>query len=315
MTKIAIIALNTFKEAVRNRVLYILLAFAILLLLSAGIVSDLSIANPQHTIRALGLSAINFFSVLIAIFIGVGLVYNEIDKRTIYTIVSKPIDRTHFILGKYFGLLLTIFINVLIMTIFFFFAIHLQQAISLDATSEFFRQTFESSGVPPSKGVVVGYYVSSFFSSVAKAIGGALGVYHHELTRDLWIVIGMNGFELAIITAFAILFSTFSTPTLSSFLTVMTFLMGRGNEDIIRYLETLQEKYLEAPDFAIQIKMWAVSLAALIAPNLNIFNLSSEAIYGEGEIPLYWPDILYGLCYPAAILMLAALTFRRRNFK
>jgi ABC-type transport system involved in multi-copper enzyme maturation permease subunit len=318
MTKIAIIALNTFKEAIRNRVLYIILAFAILLMLCSGVISDLSVAKPQDTIRAIGLSAINFFSVLIAIFIGVGLVYNEIDKKTIYTIVSKPINRTQFILGKYFGLLLTIFINVLIMTIFFFWAIYFQQLTSDTAATknEYFQQLYAASGgMPISNMTFVGYYVSAFFTSVAKAAASAIGLYHHELTKDLLAVICMNCFELAIITAFAVLFSTFSTPTLSSFLTVMTFLMGRGNEEIMRYVERMQSKISDGGfDFAIALKLHLANLAALIAPNLSIFNLTGDAIY-EGRIEIFWSDILYGFCYPAAILALAALIFRRRNFK
>ncbi|MFH0793744.1 MAG: ABC transporter permease subunit, partial [bacterium] len=107
MSKVYAIALNTFKEAVRNRILYILLIFALVLMGSSGVISDLSIAEPEKIVKDLGLAGINFFGLLIAIFIGIGLVYNELDKKTIYTIVSKPIDRHQFLLGKYFGLLLT----------------------------------------------------------------------------------------------------------------------------------------------------------------------------------------------------------------
>ncbi|HRR31918.1 MAG TPA: ABC transporter permease subunit, partial [Candidatus Sumerlaeia bacterium] len=115
MSKIWAIAFNTFKEAVRNRILYILLVFALLIMASSGIVGELTISARERIITDLGITSINFFGLLIAIFVGIGLVYNELDKKTIYTIVTKPIDRHQFLIGKYLGLLLTIYINILIM--------------------------------------------------------------------------------------------------------------------------------------------------------------------------------------------------------
>jgi len=81
MSKTLAIALNTFKEAVRNRILYILLIFALIIMGSSGIISDLSIAAEDKIIKDLGVASINFFGLLIAIFVGIGLVYNEIDKK------------------------------------------------------------------------------------------------------------------------------------------------------------------------------------------------------------------------------------------
>jgi ABC-type transport system involved in multi-copper enzyme maturation permease subunit len=115
MQRIAAIAVNTFKEAVRNRVLYVLLFFSVLIMFGAWVASTLSIDDELKIVRDLGAFAINFISVLIAVFVGIGLVYNDLDKKTIYTIVSKPINRWEFLLGKYFGLMLTIAVNVLIM--------------------------------------------------------------------------------------------------------------------------------------------------------------------------------------------------------
>lgn len=116
MNKIWAIALNTFKEAVRDRILYAILAFAMVMIASTAILATIGAGSGPKIIRDLGLGFISLFGTLIAIFIGIGLVHKEIDRRTIYTIISKPIHRYQFILGKYLGLVLTLFVNVTIMT-------------------------------------------------------------------------------------------------------------------------------------------------------------------------------------------------------
>lgn len=118
--RIKAIAMNTFREAIRNKILYILLAFAMVLIVFSVVMSALSIGQEERIIKDVGLSAISIFGVLIAIMVGIGLIYNELDKRTIYIIVSKPIHRFEFVLGKFFGLVFTIIVNVLIMTAVFF---------------------------------------------------------------------------------------------------------------------------------------------------------------------------------------------------
>lgn len=115
-----IIALNTFKEAVRDKILYVLTVFAILLILVSRGIGWVSYGGELTVTTDLGLMAIWLFGALIAIFIGTGMIYKEIDKRTLYTILSKPINRWHFVLGKYFGLLLTIYVNLAVLTAVFF---------------------------------------------------------------------------------------------------------------------------------------------------------------------------------------------------
>lgn len=117
VSKIQAITLNTFREAVRDRILYAILAFAVAMIASTIILATLGAGSGPKIIRDLGLGFISIFGTLIAVFIGIGLVHKEIDRRTIYTIVSKPIHRSQFILGKYLGLVLTLFVNVAVMTV------------------------------------------------------------------------------------------------------------------------------------------------------------------------------------------------------
>jgi ABC-type transport system involved in multi-copper enzyme maturation permease subunit len=113
--KVVAIALNTFRESVRDRVLYNLVLFVLILVSASILLGELSMSQESKIIVDLGLSAMRIFGVFIAIFIGIGLVYKEIDKRTIYSLLAKPLHRYEFILGKYFGLCVTLIVNSTVM--------------------------------------------------------------------------------------------------------------------------------------------------------------------------------------------------------
>jgi ABC-type transport system involved in multi-copper enzyme maturation permease subunit len=113
--RIVTIAGNTFREAVRDRVLYNLVLFVLILTAAAVFIGELSGGQERKIIVDLGLSAMLLFGVFIAIFVGVGLVYKEIERRTVYAIFSKPVGRGEFLVGKYLGLCLTLLVNVLVM--------------------------------------------------------------------------------------------------------------------------------------------------------------------------------------------------------
>jgi ABC-type transport system involved in multi-copper enzyme maturation permease subunit len=124
MQRVAAIALNTFREAVRDRVLYNLIVFALILIGTALLFGEISIGIQTLILVNLGLTAITFFGLAIAIFIGIGLVYKEMDKRTLYALLSKPVRRNEFILGKFGGLALTLVVNTAFMTAGFFVALY-----------------------------------------------------------------------------------------------------------------------------------------------------------------------------------------------
>jgi ABC-type transport system involved in multi-copper enzyme maturation permease subunit len=112
-----VVAINTFREAVRDRVLYNLVFFALLMIGAAILVGQISIGIDRLVIINLGLSAISIFGLVMAVFIGVGLVSKEIEKRTLYSLLSKPVQRWEFLAGKYTGLLLTLAVNTAFMTL------------------------------------------------------------------------------------------------------------------------------------------------------------------------------------------------------
>jgi len=113
--RVTAIARNAFREAVRDRVLYNLVLFVLLLTGASVFIGELSGGQERKVIVDLGLSAMLLFGVFIAIFVGVGLVYKEIERRTIYAVFSKPVGRGEFLVGKYFGLCVTLLLNVAVM--------------------------------------------------------------------------------------------------------------------------------------------------------------------------------------------------------
>jgi ABC-type transport system involved in multi-copper enzyme maturation permease subunit len=113
----AAVAVNTFREAVRDRVLYNLIFFALMMIGAAILVGQISIGVERLVIVNLGLSAVSIFGIIMAIFIGVGLVYKEMEKRTLYSLLAKPIRRWEFLVGKFAGLLLTLVVNTALMTL------------------------------------------------------------------------------------------------------------------------------------------------------------------------------------------------------
>ncbi len=123
MNRVSCIAANTFREAVRDRVLYNLVAFALLLSGAAILVGQISIDIERLVVVNLGLTAVSLFGVVIAIFIGIGLVSKEMEKRTLYTVLSRPVRRWEFIVGKFFGLTGTLFVNTFFMAIGVFAAL------------------------------------------------------------------------------------------------------------------------------------------------------------------------------------------------
>jgi Cu-processing system permease protein len=112
-----IVAVHTFREAVRDRVLYNLIFFALMMMAAAVLVGGVSIGIERGVIVNLGLTAISLFGIVMAIFIGVGLVYKEIEKRTLYSVLAKPIQRWQFLVGKFVGLLLTLVVNTVLMAL------------------------------------------------------------------------------------------------------------------------------------------------------------------------------------------------------
>lgn len=115
LIRIQAIASNTFREAIRNKLLYTLLGFGVLMIASGVLLATLSYVEVDEILQDVGLGAIRFFGGGIAIFVGIGLIHNEVDRRTIFTILSKPVSRSEFLVGKWAGLTFTVWLQLVLM--------------------------------------------------------------------------------------------------------------------------------------------------------------------------------------------------------
>jgi ABC-type transport system involved in multi-copper enzyme maturation permease subunit len=169
--RIVHIASNTFREAVRDRVLYNLIAFALLLSGAAIFIGQISIEIERLVVVNLGLTAVSLFGVVIAIFIGIGLVSKEIDKKTLYTVLSRPVRRWEFIVGKFFGLAGTLVVNTFFM------------AIGVFAALLYVAHKFS----PPDAFIFVALYfiILEFVVLITAAVSGVhfFAFHHRELCR------------------------------------------------------------------------------------------------------------------------------------
>ena len=248
------VALNTFRESIRDKVLVTLIIFAVLVMGSSRVIQPLALGEEAKIIKDLGLSAITLFCVLISILVGGRIVYREVEKRTIYIMLAKPVRRWEFILGKYLGLMAVLVVSLVVMT--------------------------------------AAFYV------ILLILGVGAPLY-------LMLAILMTLFELAILTAVAVLFSTFSTPITGAVFTFAVFFVGHLSRDL---------KLLAAMSPSPVVK--AVSyLFYYVLPNLANFNIRPEVVYGAPLDPFgLLLSGLYALVYTATLLLISAAIFNRKEF-
>lgn len=252
--KVLSIALNTFRENLRDKLLYNLLIFALLMIGSSLLLMRLTLGEFHRLLLDIGLGSVNIFSVLIAIFVGIGLVSKEIDKKTIYTIVSKPVARFEFLLGKFFGLTITLLVNMLIMT--------------------------------------AGLLVVLMAQSV-------------PIEAVLFQAIGLILLECMVVTAVALLCSTFTSATLSAIFTLAIYVIGHLTADLKTFgqkMDGLGRSVLEGMYY--------------LLPNLERFNLKGNVTH-HIDVPLNELVLIvaYGMAYAAFLLLLASVIFQRRDFR
>ena len=248
------IALNTLRESVRDKVLVTLIVFAVLVMGASRVIQPLALGEEAKVIKDIGLASITLFCVLIAILVGGRLVYKEVEKRTIYIILAKPVRRWEFIVGKYLGLISVLAISLAVMTVCFYIitlVIGIRPPLSL-----------------------------------------------------LWAVV-MTSFELAILTAVAVLFSTFVTPITGSVFTFAVYFVGHLTRDL---------KLLAAMSPSPVVKGVSYFLYYVL-PNLENFNIRGQVVHGlllDGAGMAM--SALYAVVYSCTLILISIAIFNRKEF-
>ncbi len=253
MNRIFAVAQNTFRESIRDKVLYVLLFFAAAVIFGSKVLGWISIGQDIKIIKDICLAAMSVFGVLIAIFVGANLVYKEMDKKTLYTILAQPLRRYEFVLGKYFGLLGILAVSTLFMTA---------------AASPFIL-----------------------------LLGGSLGAVWFQA---ILLIYG----KLVLITACALLLSALVSPILGAIIVFCIYVAGHAT-GILKELP---------PQFNDAASKHLLEMLYYVIPNLNAFNLQSEA---ANSVSVTWSYVAfsmgYGLAWAALLLILACMAFEGRD--
>lgn len=257
MSRTLAIATTTLREALRERLFHNLLVFAVLLVAGSLTISQLTLGEQFRIIADMGTSATQVFGTLIAVFLGVGVVSKEIDRRTCYPALARPVSRASFVAGKYLGLLATLALNVLVM------------ALATAAVLVTYRG-LEVLGWP---------YLATF---------------------ALILV------QLALCAGFAVLFSTLTTATLASILTLALVAAGWLFGEVRSFW--LLAHQLEMKPL--------IHVLDLLLPNMGLLDLKEAVTYGDPvTLGSFLVRAAYGAAYTATLLSLAAISFARRDIR
>jgi len=268
--RIGLVAWHVFKESVRDRVLYGIAAFAVLLVAGSMLIGQITAGQDLKVIKDLGLAVIELAAALMTIFIGVGLISREIDRKSIYALLAKPLPRWEFVLGKYAGLVLTIVINIWAMGAALYLVLVWQDWIATEAM----RKSWYAPAVDP----------------------------------RLMLALVMITAEMALLTAVALFFSTFSSSALLSVaFTVGIFVAGLESGDLRRFGDIVSVSPAAAT---------FVSAIGWALPAFSEFDVKNLVVHG---IPVAGGLLLstlgYAAIYTAAVLAGSVALFSRREFK
>lgn len=262
LNRIFAIALNTFREAIRNRVMGVLLLFALGLIAFSTVLGTLSLSEDLRIVKDIGLAGTDGFCAIIALFLGVNLLGKELDKKTVYSMLSKPIRRSEFLLGKYLGLMGTMSVLLVVMSLVLALVLYFK--------------------------------------------GGSHDVL---LLRAECLIL----FEVALLVALSMLFSSFSTPYLSAMFTGSLWVIGRNMAELTAFVDNKVE------DPSTQ----AMARTVLnVLPDFHLFYISGGSLDGR-LVSVHthfvdWSYVLwsggYALGYGAVCLLIATELFRRRDF-
>lgn len=252
---IGALALNTFRETVRDRIFYLVAVFGFIMLASTAVLSPLTVGAQGKIMSDVGLAAMVIFGLLVAVFVGSNMVRKEIDKGTIVTILAKPIGRREYLLGKFLGLSLTLLCMILVMGLLFMVMLFL-----------------------------------------------APGTFSLRFLGAIYLCC----WELLVINAVVVFFSTCVSSVLAAVFTLGVFVMGHLSESI-RDFGQLQGG---------PVQQRISDIVYFLVPNLEVFNARGDVVHGEavpGDLIL-WATV-YGAAWTVLLLLLAGAVFDRKELR
>jgi Cu-processing system permease protein len=307
--RVAAIAMNTYREAVRARVLIGLLALALATSAYSLVIAAMSIRLETRIVADIGAASMSLYAVLVSVILGATSLYRELELKTIFPILTRRLRRHEYVLGKYLGIFATLLVFIAIdgASVLAIMAVQSKQHVSLTigvgasmlAVLAFllWRATYARVFV------VLPWSIALFLVMVLLSEGA--GPERQVLVVSALLTLA----EVAIVGAIAMLFSSFSSPFLTAIFTAWVFIIGRSADT----LSNIPERF-----FGSTVRTLGIVLAKIV-PNLNVYVPARPLLLGQlAAVPL-WGYVgrawLNSLFYAAVLLTLSAIVFRRRDFQ
>lgn len=308
LARVSVIALNTYREAVRARILHGLFALALATTAYSLVVGAYTARNQLRVVSDLGAAAISLYSIIVAVVLGATSLYRELELKTLFPILARPVSRTEYLAGKYFGTLLVLLVFVAANSGIVLLAISVIAGRGIGLAL----------GLGLGSAAVlggVGYAVRRSITYLPIAWAAFLGVVGVLLAAgapdDRRVMVGLGILticEVAIVTGIATLFSSFSSPFLTAVFTFGLFLVGRSADMLAR---------LPVHIFGSFIHDLGAGLSKVV-PNLMLYVPARPLLTGESPDVALWPYVggaaLHALAWALLLLGTAGLIFRRRDF-
>lgn len=308
LVRVLVLALNTYREAVRARILHGLFALALATTAYSLVVGAYTSKNQLRVVSDLGAAAISLYAIIVAVVLGATSLYRELELKTLFPILARPVARAEYLMGKYLGTLLLLAVFVAANAGVALLAVAASSGRSASLVAALGLGSVAVSGV-------VGYFARRAVTYLPIAWAGFVAVAGCLLASgapdDRRVLVGLGALtlcEVAIVAGVATLFSSFSSPFLTAVFTFGVFIVGRSADTLAS---------LPVRVFGPTIQATGAALSKVL-PNLMLYVPPRSLLTGEvSGVPL-WPYVgsaaLHALGWSLVLLALASLIFRRRDF-
>lgn len=307
--RVLAIAMNTYREAVRARVLFGLLAAALAASAYSLVIASMSIREEMRVVADIGSASISLFAVLVAIILGATSLYRELELKTIFPILTRRLRRHEYVIGKYLGILAVLLAFVAIdgAAVLAIMAFQSREKVGLTVGTIGALLLVLGFGLWRAKLTrvfLVLPWALVAFAAMAVVASGAGGERQVVVASAV-----LTMAEVAIVTAIALLFSSFSSPFLTAIFTVMVFLIGRSADTLAN---------LPARLFGETVRTIGIGLSKVV-PNLHVYVPARPVLLGQvpsialsSYVLSAWTN---AVLYAVILLALSAIVFRRRDFQ
>jgi Cu-processing system permease protein len=308
LARVFVIALNTYREAVRARILHGLFAMALATLGYSVVVGSYTLKNQLRVLSDLGAASISLYAIIVAVVLGATSLYRELELKTLFPILARPVTRTEYLVGKYFGMLLLLLVFVVANTGIVLLVVGLIAGSSVGQTLALF---FGGTGMLAFIGYRKRRSISYLPIAWAAFLGSCGALLAAGAPDDRRVLIGLGILtmcEVAIIAGIALLFSAFSSPFLTAVLTFGFFIIGRSADELGR---------LPVKIFG-ELGRAAGLFVSKTVPNLMLYVPQRTLLTGEAPDVALWPYVgralLHALGWSLLLLASASVIFKRRDF-